>query len=74
MSDRWIDYDKIHYYLNEKDIKNIKEKYKELFSIFNINYKENNILEVGCGHGIMSLIFIEIFKSMLCIDKENVMY
>ena len=71
MGDRWIDYDKIHYYLNEKDIEDIKEKYKKLFSIFNINYKENNILEVGCGHGIMSLIFIEIFKSMLCIDKEN---
>lgn len=71
MGDRWIDYDKIHYYLNEKDIKNIKEKYKDLFSIFNINYKENNILEVGCGHGIMSLIFIKIFKSMLCIDKEK---
>lgn len=71
MSDRWIDYDKIHYYLNEKDIEDIKEKYKKLFSIFNINYKENNILEVGCGHGIMSLIFIGIFKSMLCIDKEK---
>ena len=30
MGDRWIDYDKIHYYLNEKDIKNIKEKYKRI--------------------------------------------
>lgn len=71
MKNRWKDFDKIHNYFDNDKNYIISKKYKCLFDLFNINYKENTLLEVGCGHGILSLIFRNFFTKMVCIDKDK---
>lgn len=71
MKNRWKDFEKIHDYFDSNKNNYITNKYKCLFDLFDINYKNNVLLEVGCGHGIISLIFNNLFEKMICIDKDK---
>jgi ubiquinone/menaquinone biosynthesis C-methylase UbiE len=70
MDINWSNWKKNNYYTLEK--RNfLIEIYKKFFKFHKINTKKMNIIEMGAGHGIMTLIFINLFNKILAVDPEE---
>ncbi len=58
-------------YLDKDKLQLIKKFYTDLFNLYNIKHKKMNVLEIGCGHGIYTLVFIDLVKHITAIDPEK---
>ena len=58
-------------YLDDEKLKLFQTLYTDLFELYKIKHKKMNVLEVGCGHGIRTLIFIDLVKHITAIDPEK---
>ena len=66
----WSEWSRIKYY-NDDEIMNIKKRYERLFKHYKINTKKMTLLEIGCGHGVRTLVYEKLFKKILAIDPEK---
>ncbi len=62
---------KRHGYLTEKEFNTIKKEYEELFNFYDIETEKMSLLEIGSGHGRLTLIYEKLFKKILAIDSEK---
>ena len=62
---------KRHGYLTEKHSNIIKKEYEELFNFYDIETEKMSLLEIGSGHGRLTLIYEKLFKKILAIDSEK---
>ena len=67
----WTEYSKKFTYLSKEKFDYRLNSYVNLFKFFKINTKKMKILEIGCGHGIETLILSKLFKKITAIDKEK---
>ena len=62
---------KRHGYLTEKHSNIIKKEYEELFNFYDIKTEKMSLLEIGAGHGRLTIIYEKLFKKILAIDSEK---
>ena len=70
MDINWSNWKKNNYFDDEnRDF--FIDTYKNFFKFHKINTKKMNIIEMGAGHGRMTIIFTNLFKKILAIDPEE---
>jgi len=65
MDTNWSNWKKNNYFDLEKT-ESLIDTYKKFFKFHKINTKKMNIIEMGAGHGRMTLVFINFFKKNTC--------
>lgn len=70
MDINWSEWHKTNYFDNDTNDFFI-DIYKKFFKFHKINTKKMNIIEMGAGHGRMTMIFTYLFKKIHAIDPEK---
>lgn len=61
-------------YLSKKEEKNLINVYSKLFEIYTIKNKNLNAIELGSGHGIKTIVLKQLFKTLLAIEPNKILY
>ena len=73
MSIDWSNYI-IDPYLSNSDIKLYQKKMQSFFDDYKIKNKKMSILEIGAGHGIYTILFSKLFKSILAVEPNKILF
>ena len=70
----WSEYINTHPYIEKEKELEQRIIYNNFFKIHKINNKKLNILEIGAGHGIYTVLFSKMFKSITAIEPNKILY
>ena len=74
MSIDWSNYSKTRNYLSDSEIKIYQKILQKFFTTYSIINKKMDVLEIGSGHGIYTILLSKLFKSVLATEPNSTLH
>lgn len=71
---KWNNYSDTHKYIDSKTISILENKLIKFFDNFKIKYKNIQVLEIGSGHGIYTILMSKMFKNILATEPNKKLF